>query len=198
MSQISRPVRHSGEYWKQIACRQQIKKWAYVIKNIPITKRKCCIEKTEVLWMHFSCEQLTWLKRYYRFYLMNATWYSINSHLTITLTACSEYWTGDQHPPLKSLTQEKQVSHSHTATRPSTSRQPELGWVHRPREGSTFSTAGHRWSQWGENFWQTCGMSHYWIKWDLFKVLIVRKGTKTSTDVPNGRELRVLCNCLQH
>lgn len=65
--------------------------------------------------MHFSCEQLIWLKRYYRFYLMNATWYYINSHLTITLTACSGYLTEDQHPPFKSLTQEKQVSHSYAA-----------------------------------------------------------------------------------
>lgn len=72
--------------------------------------------------MHFSCEQLIWLERYYRFYLMNATWYDINSHLTITLTACSEYLTEDQHPPFQSLTQQKQVSHSHTAIQPSTSR----------------------------------------------------------------------------
>lgn len=36
MSQISRPVRQRREYSKQIACRQQMKKWAYVIKNVPI------------------------------------------------------------------------------------------------------------------------------------------------------------------
>lgn len=80
---------------------------------------------------------------------MNATWYYINSHLTITLTACSEYFTKDQHPPFKSLTQEKRVSHSHTAIQPSTSRQPGPSWMHRPREGGTSSTGGHGWSQWG-------------------------------------------------
>lgn len=59
--------------------------------------------------MHFSCEQLIWLKCYYRFYLMNATWYYINSHLTITLTACSEDFTEDQHPP---STQQTRVQHN--------------------------------------------------------------------------------------
>jgi len=38
MSHTGRPVRHSREYSKQIACRQQIKKWAHVIKNTSIEK----------------------------------------------------------------------------------------------------------------------------------------------------------------
>lgn len=35
-------------------------------------------------------------------------------------------------------------------------------------------------------------------KRDSLNILFARKGMGTSTDVPNRRELRVLCKCLQH